>query len=386
MCIEKIKKDFIQLMEIAHQGLIFPKNYFGCMMAIFIEQKPITQDRIESLTGYSKTTISQMIKLMQMNIQLEKVKKPKIRKKYYSIESPPRDFMLKFLRRIMDAYQNKPEFVPPLTEEILPYVDKHVRFMNFYSFLKNLYDSSMLYLNLIVDTSQELDDLIHTGQIKGSPLLTSNLMDSPENLKYLQEIMKPSQPSISSEEYPVLSEDLSKIYIELKNKFYQQFQANLTLNESQLMSARRIIGTELLLENRPITQEDIEDATHLARSLISDALALLLSWKMIRVIKKPHDRKNYYFMNQSWDVRMIGRLRLNKKYADGISQKIIYLKEEAKKEPQSDAKESLINILEHISHSFLQYGQYFKFLEMKYLNNRLQKYLTEEKTHNENKA
>ncbi|UYP44359.1 hypothetical protein NEF87_000644 [Candidatus Lokiarchaeum ossiferum] len=386
MGIEEIKKEFILLMEEAHQGLLFPKNYFGCMMAIFIEQEPVTQDRIEELTGYSKTTISQIIKLIQMNIQLEKLKKPKIRKKFYSIETPPREFMLKFLRRIMDSYQNRADFVPPLIEEILPYVDKHIRFRNFYVFLKKLYASSALYINLIVETSKELEDLIYTGQIQGTSLLNNNLMSSPENLKYLQEIMKPPQPSNSIAENPILSEELSEIFFSIKNRFYQQLSANLTLNESQFMSARRMIATELLLENRPLTQEDIEKSTHFARSLISDVLALLLNWKMIQVIKKPHDRKNYYLMNQSWDVRMINRLRINKKYADDLSQKIISLIEKANEELQSDKRDALVDILEQIRHSFFQYGQYFKFLELKYLNDRVQKHLDEEKSQNEHKA
>ncbi|WP_371804951.1 hypothetical protein [Candidatus Lokiarchaeum ossiferum] len=386
MGIEEIKKEFILLMEEAHQGLLFPKNYFGCMMAIFIEQEPVTQDRIEELTGYSKTTISQIIKLIQMNIQLEKLKKPKIRKKFYSIETPPREFMLKFLRRIMDSYQNRADFVPPLIEEILPYVDKHIRFRNFYVFLKNLYASSALYINLIVETSKELEDLIYTGQIQGTSLLNNNLMSSPENLKYLQEIMKPPQPSNSIAENPILSDELSEIFFSIKNRFYQQLNANLTLNESQFMSARRMIATELLLENRPLTQEDIEKSTHFARSLISDVLALLLNWKMIQVIKKPHDRKNYYLMNQSWDVRMINRLRVNKKYADDLSQKIILLIEKANEELQSDKRDALVDILEQIKHSFFQYGQYFKFLELKYLNDRVQKHLDEEKSQDEHKA
>ena len=391
MGIEEIKKEFITFMEKAHQGLLFPKNYFGCMMAVFIEQKPITQGKIQELTGYSKTTISQMIKLMQMNIQLEKVKKPKIRKKFYAIETPPRDFMLKFLRRIMDAYQNKAEFVLPLREELELYEDKHIRFKNFNSFLKKLHESSIVYLNLIAETTKELEDLIHTGQTSGSSLISHKLMESPENLKYLQELMKAPQPSESSSDLPEMSEKLSKIYIQFKNKFFQQFQANLTVNESQLMAARRMIGMELLLENRPITQEEIENTTHLARSLISDALNLLLDWKIVRLLKKPKDRKNYYMMNQSWDVRLIGRLRINKKYADEISQKISALIEEAKvvpkgefkgeikvetkKEFQLDEKLSFITILEHISHSFFQYGQYFKFLEVKYLNGRLKTHL-----------
>ncbi|MFX0122988.1 MAG: hypothetical protein ACFFAE_05065, partial [Candidatus Hodarchaeota archaeon] len=92
-----IKREFIKFMEEKHTGLFFPKKYFGCMMAVFIEQEPITQDNIKKLTNYSKTTISQMLKLLQVNFPLIQIKKPKIRKKYYSVNISTREFMITFL-------------------------------------------------------------------------------------------------------------------------------------------------------------------------------------------------------------------------------------------------------------------------------------------------
>ena len=72
MNLDDIKRGFIQFMENMHGRLLFPKKYFGCMMAVFIEQKPVTQERIKELTGYSMTTISQMLNVIQMSIPLKK--------------------------------------------------------------------------------------------------------------------------------------------------------------------------------------------------------------------------------------------------------------------------------------------------------------------------
>ena len=191
MNLDNIKKEFIQFMAEIHGRLILPKKYFGCMMAIFIEQKPITQDRINELTGYSMTTISQMLNLIQMNNQLKKIKKPKIRKKSYTIAVPPQNFMLIFLKMIMDSYQNKVDFFLPLIEEVKPYVQEHVRFRNFHNYLKKFYEMSIIYLKMISNTSDEFDNLIETGQISGSSLLEHTLLDSPQKLNLLQDLIKP---------------------------------------------------------------------------------------------------------------------------------------------------------------------------------------------------
>ena len=123
---DDLKKAFIHLMEKSHQNLLFPKNFFGCLMAIFIDQQPITQDRIIELTGYSKTTISQSLNLIQMNFPINKIKKPKIRKKFYSISSPPRNFMLDVFKLIIKSYEGKVDFLLPLIDDVSPYILFHL--------------------------------------------------------------------------------------------------------------------------------------------------------------------------------------------------------------------------------------------------------------------
>ena len=76
-------------------------------------------------------------------------------------------------------------------------------------------------------------------------------------------------------------------------------------------------------------------------------------------------------MNLSWESRMLEKLRFNMKYAVFIKQYISNLIGKVKKEKQSEESRSLITILEHIQNSYVRYEQYFKLLEIKYLNSRL---------------
>ena len=162
---------------------------------------------------------------------------------------------------------------------------------------------------------------------------------------------------------------LAKIYSQFKEKFYQKFRENLTLAGSQTNLARAIIGTELLLENRPVTQEEIEKVTKFQRSVISDTLKMLVDWKMVKVIKKPGDRKKYYMIVQSWDTRIINKFKLNQNYGVMIKKKIKNL---MKKVGTSEENKALLVSLQDIHHSYDQFEQYFKLLEVKYLNIRLQ--------------
>jgi len=375
MNIIDIKRDFIKLMEEKHTDLLFPKNYFGCMMAVFIEQKPITQDKIQNLTNYSKTTISQILKLLQLNFPLILIKKPKIRKKYYSINIPTKEFMITFLRMLIDAYTDKAEFILPLIEEIQPYTKKHRKFENFNEFLKNSYKYASLYISLLTETAEEFSNFIKTDKININDLINTDLLNSPENQKYLQSLSNFSKVSKTDSIQHIEDKQLAKIYIELKNKFYKKFRENLTSAQSQTAIARTILGTELLLENRPLTQEELEHATGFQRSIISETLKSLLNRKMIQIIKKSSDRKKYYLIVQSWDTRTINRLRINIGYAiemkTGISE-LIKMTQQIRKD---EDKIILVNFFQDIHHSYVQFEQYFKFLELRYLTIRLKEHL-----------
>jgi DNA-binding transcriptional regulator GbsR (MarR family) len=369
MSVEDIKKEFIHNMEEKHSGFLFPKKFFGCMMAVFIEQVPITQDRIEELTNYSKTTISQMLTLIQMKFPLKQIKKPGIRKKYYTIDITTRKFMFSIFMMIIDSYREKVEFMPLLIEEIQPYSLKHPKFDTLKLFLENYYKFSSLYMKLLLETTEELRILVDTGQINTSELSNFNILSSPEHQSKIQLLLNPPNNSKSFTDQQIREPILLEQYNHFKQLFFQKFRENLTYSGSQKAMARAIIGTELLLEQRPLTQKEIEKATNFQRSTISDTLKLLLKIKMIELVKRPGDRKKYYVIVQSWDQRTINQFRRNVFYAIEMKDKINKWLEEAE---NFEKENSLFNLfLKDIHHTYVQYEHYFRLLEVKYLNHRL---------------
>ena len=165
----------------------------------------------------------------------------------------------------------------------------------------------------IKEALQEGDvrELIEKGRIKSKYLSNIDILSSQENLNHLQNLLKPQTTPQSFSEQQILDKQLDNTYTRLKNKYYQKFRENLTIAQSQSEVAKSIIATELLLEQRPLTQKEIEQATNFQRSTISDSLKLLLEMNMIQLMKKPHDRKKYYIAVQSWDTRTINRFKLN---------------------------------------------------------------------------
>ncbi|MHA1945472.1 MAG: hypothetical protein ACXAC6_10475 [Candidatus Hodarchaeales archaeon] len=371
MSVEEIKKEFVHYMEEKHSGFLFPSKFFGCMMAVFIEQVPITQDRIEEITNYSKTTISQMLTLIQMKFPLKQLKKPGIRKKYYTIDITTRKFMLSVLEMIIESYKDKVDFMPPIIEEIQPYAQKHPKLETLKLFLENYYKFSTLYMKLISDTTKELSDLVDTGQIKTSELSSYNIYNSPEQQAKIQVLLNPPNKPISFTDQQIREPSLLKKYNYFKEQFFQKFRENLTYSGSQKAMARAIIGTELLLEQRPLTQEEIEKATNFQRSTISDTLKLLLEIQMVELVKRPGDRKKYYMIIQSWDRRTITQFRRNVLYAIEMKDKISKWKEEVKAEALDKENPPFYLFLKDIHHTYEQYEHYYRWLEVKYLNIRL---------------
>ena len=98
---------------------------------------------------------------------------------------------------------------------------------------------------------------------------------------------------------------------------------------------------------------------------------------MVQLIKKPGDRRKYYMIVQSWDTRTINRFRVNVGYAIEMKEKISDLMEKIKQIDTDEDIKSLLVFFQHIHHSYEQFEQYFKLLEVKYLNVRLKEYSAE---------
>ena len=262
-----------------------------------------------------------------------------------------------------------------IEKAIEPYTKKHQKFQYFSEFLQNSFKYSSLYLNLLTDSAEEFGKMVESGEIDIDAATNTALLNSPENQEYIQTLFHPPKLPKTVSNQRIEDKHLEKIYIQFKNKFYRKFRENLTSASSQTAIARAVLGTELLLENRPLTQKELEDTTGFQRSIISDTLKLLLIMKMVQIIKNPGDRKKYYMIVQSWDTRTINRLRLNIGYSIEMMKGIREFIEITQRLTSGENVNSLLTFFHDIHHSYQQFGQYFKLLEVKYRYIRLKEHL-----------
>ncbi|MHA2222297.1 MAG: hypothetical protein ACXAAO_09615, partial [Candidatus Thorarchaeota archaeon] len=99
MSLENIKREFIQFMEEVHGGNPYPRNFYGCLLAIIIEPEPVSQERIMELTGFSQAAVSLTIKKIQLLFPIRTIKRVGERKHYYEYDDPNRFSLDLNLRR-----------------------------------------------------------------------------------------------------------------------------------------------------------------------------------------------------------------------------------------------------------------------------------------------
>ncbi|MCP4764322.1 MAG: hypothetical protein GY870_21290 [archaeon] len=381
MDLTDIKKKFIQFMESEHNKIGILKNYFGCLIAIMIEQpQPINQDRIEELTGYSKSVISRTLDQIRINYPLNQVKIKGERRIYYEIDVPPEKLMIYLFKHLIEYFKPSFDFVPGLIEKMEPYMDKHEKFKNFRDFL-------LKYSNYSKNFS-EIAALIPENPDKVIP--RTNEMQN-----YYDEVTKP--PRTITEIYdsePKMEEDLLNTYISIKNDFFQELlgeQAGPMSNQKTLDMAKVIF--ELLIEPSPLTQDDIMESTGCSKSIVSVTLKMLEMRKSVTVrkmkIKKvdsdnneskiedlvkkksstPRKRK-YYQSKVSFYGYQLMKFEFNFKYSQVIIEKIEQMITKIKKiEKNTEESKIVIGFFEKMREGYENYEMFMRNMENKLILN-----------------
>ncbi|MFX0095871.1 MAG: hypothetical protein ACFFBD_29300 [Candidatus Hodarchaeota archaeon] len=374
MKIDDIKKEFIQFMEKVHTQYAYPKNFFACLMAILIEQHPITQDRIMELTRCSRTTVSQLLTQIQMNLPIKQVRIPGKRNKFYEYTSEPTDFMIDIFISNLESEEFKVDYIPPIIEEISPYSEKHPIFSNFKHFLETLYHHFSLYFDVLSKSREEFISIIKADKAVISKLKEYNKMQPEKIAKILK-----SQEIESDEPKSEMDPELFKTYIQFKRKYFQKIREVIGPLRSQKATYYVIIFQNILIEQEPITQEEIQDSTGYQRSIISDTLQILIQQGLVKVFRKPGDLKKYYQNTISGDQMVFNRFKRVSGYTKTVKTKIDSLIEQLKNfKDDSSEYQSTKTFFEKMYQAYDNAEQYIEALEIKFLSRFSKNYLTKD--------
>ncbi|MHA2379134.1 MAG: hypothetical protein ACXADS_07645 [Candidatus Thorarchaeota archaeon] len=278
MKLEKIKRDFISYMEEVHGANPYPRNLFGCLMAVLIEKEPVSQERIMELTGYSQATVSLTIQKIQLLLPLRAVKKMGDRKHYYVYDDAPNSFVLDLLQRRVYVQDIDPKLIESMLNKVRKRAGRDNELAQFETYLDNM----RLYLTLIHEmrsaSVEPFKQALAAGSLEGTTLQDASVLKKSELAEFITKLSEIT--SVVEHEIPV--ESSSHELRVLKNEYFTGIKTNLNPLFSQAIANQLVVVHSVLLEGLT-TQDQIEKTTLLPRSTISEVLAQAAQRGIIRV-------------------------------------------------------------------------------------------------------
>ncbi len=285
----QVKIDYVQYMMHLYNVMAYDETITGILFALMLENY-LTSDDLEVLTGLSKPTISKAlsrISVMFSEFPILQTKKPHDRKKYYYCPLSLEPYIKHNFLAVMTASEISLSFIPNLLsrlDALSPQTSAtaHIR-------------KTLLYLYVAIYYYKETF-------AKVEPLIDRMLQDSdyiPDFSTLLQEIQFKLPPQeIETEDDTLL--DIKRDFI--SNML--ELSSELIGGEDELIS----VFLAMFLEDEPITQDELINITRSSRTKVSQALSKMEELKIVKIIKKPGERKKYYKGAASIEEYGVGKL------------------------------------------------------------------------------
>ena len=161
--LDEIKKDFLSTMQNLSGYYTGRKEMIGIFLSLYLEDKPVTQDHIMHLTGYSRTTVSEVLTILTRVNRVQVIKKPKDRKKYYKPFVKIEDYGFLKFQNVKYFFTQlitilKVKFIPEL-DELKIRVKEKKKYSDF--FRSNIY-----HFEHLLDYTEVMHDLIYQQFLK----------------------------------------------------------------------------------------------------------------------------------------------------------------------------------------------------------------------------
>ncbi len=301
MTLEKIKREFVKFMEENRRGEPYPRNFLGCLVSILVEPEPISQERIEELTGYSRTTIILTLQKIQLLFPLRTVRKRGDRKHYYEYEGSPERFILDLWQRRVEAQALDIEHIELMKKKVEEKSTTDPAISRFLDYLSNMH----LYLRIIHSSRQNIirvfSEVIDAESFDNLQFHELDVLKKGKLADFLAGLKEISFKSDLSH----LDKKTLKEYLHLKNEYFTGIKANPNPLYSQSVANQVLVLHNILLEGF-ITQKQIEKSTLLPRSTISEILTHALGIGVIKLTKQEGSRIKWYSSSMSFIEFMLG--------------------------------------------------------------------------------
>jgi DNA-binding transcriptional regulator GbsR (MarR family) len=276
----QLKIDFLAFMEQVHGSLGFEPNLIAVLFSLLLEGDYITQDRVMELTGLSRTTVSEILTKLAdpfSSFPVLATRRPGDRRKFYYCPLSIDEYVMTFFTSATTASDFSEEILHEMKAR-LDALDSeapevlHVK--KFFAYLLNV---------LII-----LQDLLEHTRMH-----MKKFAENPDYIPiFTDEDFTPiarKRPEPPASEYRHRENDT---LLDIKREYINE-----TLEHASPVGRRREIAAvslAMILSADSITQEEVMEVTGYGRSTVSENLSRIEEMNVLRVIKKPGDRKKYY--------------------------------------------------------------------------------------------
>jgi DNA-binding transcriptional regulator GbsR (MarR family) len=342
-------------MEQLHQGLGYRHHYIAVLFGVLSHPTGITQQQLLELTQTPRGPLSEILHDLQFIKWVKVEKRKKIRQKYYYPLISFDTYIKSLFSRLKLSYSSNLESIEPIFLRIQALKEKYPsnseihHFMQFLYFFKNL-TSLMIEIfrntNIIMEEKDKLEHKLNQNSDINSEVLRKN---PRAILKNDQQSKLPSQNEIITIDFLTFKSKLEQLYdLKLKIESHspsipQNFSQNQTISEYQTIRKDffqgiqemahdlgfegdlGIIMIDILIINRPITQDDLITDTKIPRSVISYNLTRLIELRLIKVVKYPKDRRKYYHPSFTFPELLTYKIQGQFNYSNSLQQYILKL-------------------------------------------------------------
>ncbi len=302
--LKQLKIDYLEFMQ---QTLtFFEPNKTGVLFSLLMEQDYLNQDQIMSLTGFSRTTVSDTLnKLMEQNSIFPVLQTRKItdKKKYYYCPLDFSQYMKTFVSTTFTISDFNIEFIPSLLHE-LKKIDPPTEKSNHVKGILEFYIKITCYFRAILDNfNMDWENFVKNPNYKPDIDKLSKIAH-----RYLIEHTQKEEKIDKIQNIKSINEIINII-------------VNKSLSLQSLVGRKKELGAilhTLFFEPEPITQDEIIKITNLSRSTISENLSDLVSMGFVETTKKPKDRKKYFKPKFKLQEYGISRMQLSNRVIDRI--------------------------------------------------------------------
>jgi DNA-binding transcriptional regulator GbsR (MarR family) len=279
----QLKIDYIQYMIQIYTVMAYDEETTGILFALLIE-KPnyLTSKRLEILTGFEESIILETlskIKTMMGDFPILHTKKPEDTTKYYYMPISFKDFMKRNFLIMMEATELSLDFIPSLISRLKALSDS-----------SNTKESSASIQHIRETMIFFYSAVYYYNEIFGkAPALVEELLKNPNfDPNFTALAKKVKIPPF--EALPVPNNDS---LLDIKRTFISNMK---NLSKELLGGNEELVATflVLILEFEPITQDEIMEIGESSRASVSRVLAVMEELKIVKISKKPGDRKKYY--------------------------------------------------------------------------------------------